>query len=173
MKRKYWVLLITCLLVLGSDQYTKYLVKTTLPLYRSVEVIPGFFNLTHVRNPGGAFGIFWGKRGGWGSFFFVGISVLAIGAIVAFFRKIKDEDMILALSFSLILAGALGNLIDRFRYGEVIDFLELYYRSFHWPAFNIADTAICVGIGLMALQLLIHDQKKAPRSKSQVPDKFQ
>jgi len=136
------------------------MVMEDLPLHHRVEVIQGFFNLTHVRNPGGAFGIFWGKRGGWGTLFFVGVSVIAIGSILLFFHKIKEEDKNLALSFSLVLAGAMGNLIDRLRYGEVIDFLEFYYSSFYWPAFNIADTAICIGIGLMALELLIHDHKR-------------
>jgi signal peptidase II len=115
-----------------------------------VEVIPGFFNLTHVRNTGGAFGIFGGRRGGWATLFFVSVSVLAVGSILFFIQRIKEDEKILALSFSLVLAGAIGNLIDRLRYGEVIDFLEFYLSSFFWPAFNIADSAICIGIGLMA-----------------------
>ena len=87
MKRKYWVLLITCLLVLSMDQYTKYTVQKDLPLHHGVEVIRGFFNLTHVRNTGGAFGIFGGKRGGLGMVFFVGVSIIAVGTILFFFEK--------------------------------------------------------------------------------------
>lgn len=160
MKRKYWVLLIACLLILILDQFTKYEVQQTLPLHHRVEVISGFFNLTHVRNSGGAFGIFGGTRGGWGTLFFMGVSVLAIGSLFYFIWKVKEDEKNLALSFSLVLAGAIGNLIDRLRYGEVIDFLEFYLSSFYWPAFNIADSAICIGIGLMAFEILIWDHKK-------------
>ncbi len=168
MKRKYWVLLVSLLVILGVDQYTKYIIEKDMPLYYRVEVISGFFNLTHVRNTGGAFGVFGGQRGGLGTLFFVTISVVAVGAILYFIRRINDEDKNLALSFSLVLAGAIGNLIDRLRYGEVIDFLEFHVSSYYWPAFNIADTAICIGIGLMAFELLIWDRKKS--TKSQAPN---
>ena len=125
-----------------------------------MEVIPDFFNLIHVRNTGGAFGIFGGK-GGVGMVFFMSVSIIAVGAIFFLLRKVEDDEKILALSFSLVLAGAVGNLIDRLLYGEVIDFLEFYYSSFYWPAFNIADSAICIGIGLMAFEMLIRDHKKS------------
>jgi len=161
MKRKYWVLLVTCIGVLLIDQWTKTILQQRIPLYHRVEVIHGFFNLTHVRNTGGAFGIFGGERGGLGSLLFVVISFIAIGCILFFFIKIKEDEKTFYLSFSLIFAGAIGNLIDRLRYGEVIDFLEFYLSSYHWPAFNIADSAICIGIGLMALELLILDKKKS------------
>ena len=160
MKRKYWVLFIVCLAVLFFDLWTKHLVLQKLPLHHSVEVIAGFFNLTHVRNTGGAFGIF-GGRGGIGAVFFVVVSLIAVGAIVLFFIRLKEDEKILSLSLSLVLSGALGNLIDRLRYGEVVDFLEFYVSSFHWPAFNIADSAICMGVGLMAWELLTHDLRKS------------
>ncbi len=163
MKRKYWVLLITFAVVLFLDQYTKSVVEKNLPLHQRVEVIHGFFNLTHVRNPGGAFGILGGRRGPWGSVFFVGVSALAIASILFFFWRIKEDEKNLALSFSLVLAGAVGNLLDRLRYGEVVDFLEFYVSSFYWPAFNIADSAICIGIGLMAIEMLFSDHKKKPK----------
>ena len=161
MKQKYWVLLICCSWILVLDQWTKYVVEQRLPLYRKVEVISGFFNLTHVRNPGGAFGIFGGERGGIGGLLFVVVSLLAVGIIIYLFLKVKEEEKRLSLSLSLVLSGALGNLIDRLRYGEVVDFLEFYISSFHWPAFNIADSAICMGIGLMAWELLTHDLRKS------------
>jgi signal peptidase II len=159
MKRKYWVLLISCFWILLTDQWTKYIVEQRLPLYRKVEVIRGFFNLTHVRNPGGAFGILGGEKGGIGGLLFVVVSLLAVGIIIFLFWKVKEEEKTLSLSLSLVLSGALGNLIDRVRYGEVVDFLDFYVSSFHWPAFNIADTAICIGIGLMAFELLFKDHK--------------
>jgi len=168
MKRKYWVLLIFFFGILLLDQWTKSLIVQRFLLYQKVEVIQGFFNIIHVRNTGGAFGIFGGEKGGFGSILFVIVSLIAIGVIIFLFIRIKDEEKTLALSFSLILSGAIGNLIDRLRYGEVIDFLDFYLSSTHWPAFNIADSAICIGIGLMALELLKHDHKKS--TKSQAPN---
>jgi signal peptidase II len=165
MKRKYWVLLIFCIGILLLDQWTKSLVVEKLPLYQRVEVIQGFFNLTHVRNTGGAFGIFGGEKGGLGSILFVVVSLIAIGAIVFLFLKIKENEKTLAFSFSLILSGAVGNLIDRLRYGEVVDFLDFHLSSYHWPAFNVADSAICIGIGLMALELLKGDRKKSTQPR--------
>jgi len=113
-----------------------------------------------VRNTGGAFGIFGGEKGGLGSILFILVSLIAIGSILFLFVRLKEDEKTLSLSLSLILSGAIGNLIDRLRIGEVVDFLDFYLFSFHWPAFNIADSAICLGIGLMALELLIRDHKK-------------
>ena len=160
MKRKYWVLLIILVGIISIDQWTKYSVQKGLPFHHAVPVIKGFFNLTHVRNPGGAFGIFGGEKGGVGSLLFVIVSLNAIGVILFFFFKTKDDEEILSLAFSLVLSGAIGNLIDRFRYGEVIDFLDFQISSFHWPAFNIADSAITVGIGLILLNLFTGVHKK-------------
>ena len=160
MKSKYWVLLILCVAIIVMDQWTKDVVQQRLALYQRVEVIQGFFNLTHVRNPGGAFGIFGGEKGGLGSWLFVLVSLVAIGSILFLLVKTKEGEKTLSFSFSLVLSGAVGNLIDRLRFGEVVDFLDFYLYSYHWPAFNVADSAICIGIGLMALGLLIGDRKK-------------
>ena len=160
MKRKYGVLLVVCFWILLLDQWTKHVVQEKLFLHQAIGVIPGFFNLVHVRNTGGAFGIFGGERGGLGSLLFVAVSLIAVGAILVFFIKAQEDEKTLSLSLSLVLSGAIGTLIDRFRYGEVVDFLDFYIRSYHWPAFNIADSAICIGIGLMALELLRRDKKK-------------
>jgi len=168
MKRKYWVLLIVCFWILFVDQWTKYAIQQRLVLYQKVEVIHGFFNLVHVRNTGGAFGIFGGEKGGLGSLLFVGVSLAAIGSILFLFVRLREDEKRLSFSLSLVLSGAIGNLIDRLRYGEVVDFLDFYLFSYHWPAFNIADSAICLGIGLMALELLIRDRKKS--TKSQTPN---
>jgi signal peptidase II len=164
MKRKYWGLLIVCSLILFSDQWTKYVVQQRLALYQRVEVIQGFFDLIHVRNPGGAFGIFGGEKGGLGSLLFVVVSLVAIGSILFLFVKTREDEKTLSLSFSLVLSGALGNLVDRLRFGEVVDFLDFYLYSYHWPAFNVADSAICIGIGLMAFDLFIRDRKKLKSS---------
>ena len=165
MKRKYWILLIFCLGILLLDQATKYMVVQKLPLYTRVEVIHGFFNLTHVRNTGGAFGIFGGEKEGIGSILFVVVSLIAVGVILFLFTKVKENEKNLALAFSLILGGAIGNLIDRLRYGEVVDFLDFYLSTYHWPAFNVADSGICIGIGLMAIEVLIRDRKRSAKSQ--------
>ena len=164
MKRKYWVLLVVCFGVLLLDQWTKHLVQERLLLHQTVGVIPGVFNLVHVRNTGGAFGIFGGERGGLGSLLFVVVSLIAIGSILFLFVKLREDEKTLSLSLSLVLSGAIGNLIDRLRYGEVVDFLDFYLLSYHWPAFNISDSAICIGIGLIALELLSGDKKKLKNS---------
>jgi signal peptidase II len=117
-----------------------------------------------VRNTGGAFGIFGGEKGGLGSLLFVLVSLIAIGSILFLFIRLREDEKRLSLSLSLVLSGAIGNLIDRLRLGEVVDFLDFYLFSYHWPAFNIADSAICLGIGLMALELLIRDHRKITKS---------
>ena len=165
MRRKYWILLIVFLVVISLDQSTKLMIQQTLPLHKQVEVLPGFFNLIHVRNTGGAFGIFGGEKDPVGSALFVAASLVAVGILVILFLRVKDHEKSLSFSLSLLLSGAIGNLIDRIAYGEVIDFLDFYVSSYHWPAFNIADSAISVGIGLMALELLIKEHKKPGKAQ--------
>ena len=169
MRQKYFILLIVCFGILLIDQWTKNVVQEKLFLHQTIGVIPGFFNLVHVRNTGGAFGIFGGERGGLGSLLFVVVSLIAVGCILVFFIKAKEDEKTISLSLSLVLGGAIGNLIDRFRYGEVVDFLDFYFQSYHWPAFNIADSAICIGIGLMALELLRRDNRKSTKSQAPSP----
>lgn len=168
MKRKYWLLLICFVFILALDQYTKYEVQQRIRLYQTIKVIDGFFNLTHLRNTGGAFGVLAGKKEGIGSLFFIGVSLGAVGVILYLFHKAKEHERTLSLSLCLVLSGAIGNLIDRIRYGEVVDFLDFHLFSYHWPAFNIADSAITIGIGLMAIELLFHDRKRS--TKTQAPN---
>jgi signal peptidase II len=160
MKKKYWVLLFLCIWILSVDQWTKYSIQKRLPLHHTVSVVKGFFNLTHVRNPGGAFGILGGEGGRLSSSLFVLVSLIAIGIIIFFFFKTREDEEILSLAFSMVLSGAIGNLIDRFRIGEVIDFFDFQISSFHWPAFNIADSAITIGIGLILVEIFYRDIKK-------------
>jgi signal peptidase II len=157
--RKYPFLLMMTLLILILDQWSKYLVQKRLRLFQSVEVVKGFFNLVHVRNKGGAFGIFGGARGELFSSLFIVVSLIAIGVILYFFVKVREKSLLFSLS--LVLSGAIGNLIDRFIYGEVVDFLDFHLFSYHWPAFNIADSAITLGIGLMAFKLIFQDRPKS------------
>ena len=159
MKNKYpWVATIAGMVVL-LDQLTKYLVIKKFFLHESVKVIPGFFSLTYVRNPGAAFGILAGASGSWRTIFFATVSMAALAVIATLVRKTSDRLPLIA--FSLIGGGAVGNLIDRLRFGEVVDFIEWYYGSFHWPTFNIADSAITVGVTLLAIDMLFPGKQPA------------
>ena len=152
MKNKYfWVGSIMGLAIV-LDQLTKYVVMKSLRMYDSVTVIPGFFNLTYVRNKGAAFGILSGNHGIWRIVFFVVVTLVAVAAIFSMIRKTSERLSLWA--FSLIAGGAIGNLIDRIRFGEVVDFIEWYARSYHWPTFNVADSAISVGVGLLVIEML-------------------
>ncbi|MCK8600217.1 signal peptidase II [Desulfoferrobacter suflitae] len=136
------------------DQLTKILVVYLLPLHSSVAVIPGFFNLVHVRNTGAAFSFLAGSYSGWRQIFFVSVSLIGIAVILFVYRGLKKEDRWARISLGLIFGGAVGNLIDRLRLGEVIDFLDVYLGQYHWPAFNVADSAISIGAVMLLLCLL-------------------
>ena len=139
--------------VLAPDQLTKYLIETPVRLYSVITVIPGFFNITHVRNRGAAFGILSSTPTIWRSLFFIGITIIALAVIARLIWK--THDRLLLTAFSLIGGGAAGNLIDRVRHGEVVDFIQWYVKSYYWPSFNIADTAISIGVGLLVLDMLL------------------
>ena len=163
MKNKYlWVGSIAGVVLL-LDQVTKFLVMRRIGMFEVITVIPGFFNLTYVRNRGAAFGMLAGVPGIWRSAFFIVVTVIAIAAIVLLIRKTAER--LLVAAFSLIAGGALGNLIDRIRYGEVVDFIDWYVRSHHWPTFNVADSAISVGVGLLVIDMLF-----GASTKSQAPN---
>jgi len=152
MKNKYlWVGTIIGL-VLVLDLVTKYLVEVHIRLYEVITVVPGFFNLTHVRNKGAAFGVLSNLPELWRTAFFVTITLVAVVVIAAFIRKAHER--LLVIAFSLIAAGAVGNMIDRIRYGEVVDFIQWYAGSYYWPSFNVADSAISIGVGLLAIEML-------------------
>jgi signal peptidase II len=137
------------------DQLTKYLIDSNLAFGSKIEVIEGFFYLTHVRNPGAAFGLFATAPAPWRLAFFISISTVAIGIIISFFRKLAPGDRLSALALGMILGGASGNLLDRIRYGEVVDFLHFrLWRGYSWPDFNLADSFIVVGVALLVLELL-------------------
>jgi signal peptidase II len=164
MKNKYlWVSsIIGAVLVL--DQLTKYLVQTRVRLYSIITVIPGFFNITHVRNRGAAFGILSGASQVWRSLFFITVTIAAIAVIARLIWK--THERLLLVAFSLIGGGAVGNLIDRLRYGEVVDFIQWYVKSYYWPSFNIADTSISVGVGLLVLDMLFKKPQDVQNNES-------
>ena len=141
-------------LVVVLDQITKYLVLESMPLYHSIPVIPGFFNLTHIHNPGGAFGFMATGSSGVRNLLFIGVSTLAMGMIVYFYRSTPKTHRFLASALAMIFGGAVGNLIDRLRFGEVVDFLDVFVGAYHWPAFNVADSAITIGITIFIIHVV-------------------
>jgi len=143
-----WVWLSGIVLVL--DQISKIWVDLTLELHQSIPVIPNF-SITYAHNYGAAFS-FLSDAGGWQRWFFAVLAIAVSIGIVIYLSKLKNEEKLLAVSLSLILGGAIGNIIDRVLYGYVIDFLDVYYQVYHWPIFNIADSAITVGVGLMLIE---------------------
>ena len=131
------------------DQITKHMVIGGMELYQSIQIWP-FFNLTHVHNYGAAFS-FLSDAGGWQRWFFTLIAVAVSALILWWLRQTSREQVLLPIGFSLILGGAIGNLYDRLAYGYVVDFLDFYYQSYHWPAFNVADSAIFLGAAILIL----------------------
>ena len=153
MKRIHY--LVISLVVLLLDVWTKWLVAAHVARNESVSLIPNLFEIVHVRNTGAAFGI------GANSDSQLVPLLLNAGALAVFFvvvvyairTAVTDADRVLQVGLHLILGGAIGNLFDRFRLGYVVDFLDVYIRDHHWPAFNVADSAICVGIALLFLDM--------------------
>ena len=157
--KKYLRLIVIAGLVVLADQVTKALILAYLPYHQSVTVVPGLFDITHIHNPGGAFGFMANLSVTVRTVVFLLASSLAVGLIFYFYIKTPPSYVFLAVGFALIFGGAIGNLIDRVRLGIVIDFLDVYIGKYHWPAFNIADSAITVGIIIFGYHLLF---KKMP-----------
>ena len=151
-KTKLLLSWVTIILVL--DQLTKFIVDRTMPLHHSIPVIDDLFSLTYIRNTGAAFGMLAGSAAEFRLPFLVLFSVLAIGFIVMMVRRLPDREKGLITALAFILGGAIGNLIDRLAYGEVIDFLDFYWSNYHWPAFNIADSFITVGVVITVFYLI-------------------
>ena len=152
--RRNSLFLVTTALLIGLDQLTKAWILTTLKIHEGFPVIDGFFNIVHVRNPGAAFGFLAGASPVFRSAFFIAVTVAAILMILHYLRRTRIEERALVFSLAFILSGAVGNLIDRIRFGEVVDFLDVYVGNHHWPAFNVADAAISTGAALLVLLLL-------------------
>ena len=161
MRPKYLILILLAPLVLVIDQLTKVYIDRSMQLYQSIPVIDGLFSITYLRNKGAAFSFL--ADASWRLPFFMLVSLIAVVAIMVAFVKLRDDQRFAAVSLTLILSGAVGNLIDRVRLGEVIDFLDVFWKSHHWPAFNVADSAICVGVALLALDMF-REERRLKRS---------
>ncbi len=143
--------IIIFLSVVCLDQLTKLWVVQAFGLYESRVIIPGLFNFTYLTNTGAAFGILAGHPAWWRQLFFICVALVALVAIFFLHKKIAHESRWYTASLALIAGGAVGNLIDRVRLGSVVDFLDFYVSTHHWPAFNLADSAITVGVGIFLL----------------------
>lgn len=152
-----WLWLAAILLVL--DQVTKLYVAANFNLYESISVMP-MFNLTYVRNEGAAFS-FLSNAGGWQRWFFTAIALGISGVLIYWLRGLHASQKLMSIAYSLVLSGAIGNLIDRVSYGYVIDFLDFYYDSYRWPAFNVADAAICIGAFLIIYDAFTNKEHSA------------
>ena len=157
------LLLIIAPLLLVLDQLSKLYIDRNFLLGESVTVFKNFFHITYIRNKGAAFGILSGSP--WRVPFFVTIGVIACVALLWYLYSTRAEQKLLQTALVMVFAGAIGNIIDRVRLSEVIDFIDVHWYQYHWPAFNIADSAITVGVGLMILDLWREERrlKKAKR----------
>ena len=157
MKIRYTILLAVSALVLILDQATKLYIDRSMALHSSIAVVREFFNITYLRNKGAAFGIL--ADSSYRLPFFILVSAVAVCVILVVISRLREDQKLAAVSLALIFSGALGNLIDRVRMGEVIDFLDAHWYDHHWPAFNIADSAICVGVFLLAVDMLLEERR--------------
>ncbi len=140
--------------VILLDQISKIYIDQTFRLHESLPVIPQLFSITYVRNPGAAFGLFADQSSLFRTVLFAGVSIAALVFLFLMLYQAPKEDRWQITALSLLLGGATGNLLDRVRMGEVIDFLDFYIGTYHWPAFNVADSAITIGVAMLLLALL-------------------
>ncbi|MCX5848249.1 MAG: signal peptidase II [Deltaproteobacteria bacterium] len=159
MKKNIIIFLLGAITVIILDQITKAAIVAKFFLHESYAVIDGFFNLVYVMNPGAAFGFLANTSEIFRYFFFIGITSAIILLIIYYIVKSKSQNMLVLASLTLIFAGAVGNLIDRIRFGAVVDFLDVYVGTAHWPAFNVADSAISLGAMLMIWGMIVNREK--------------
>ena len=156
MTPKLRTLLVLAAVIVPLDQITKTWVAHSIPYGGRQEVIDGFFAITHARNPGAALGLAPDVP----VIVFIGLTLLALGLIVSFYRRLEPDDRLSALSLGMILAGAIGNLIDRVWHGEVVDFLQFDLGLFIFPDFNVADSAIVIGVALLLIDVVTQEAEK-------------
>ena len=156
---KHWQLFSAIALTgLVADQATKLYIDGSMRLFDSITIVDNFFHITYVRNRGAAFSFL--SDASWRFPFFITVSVIAALVILIAFRKLRDDQKLAQVSLAMIFSGAVGNLIDRVRLGEVIDFLDVHWYRHHWPAFNVADSMICVGVALLAVDMILEEKRQ-------------
>ena len=149
--KKYLIVAVISMLVIILDQYTKHLIIQSFALYESLDIIQNYVTIVHARNKGIAFGIFAAQGSGTQTILLIITSCLAIAFIFYLVSSLKGKQLYATITLSFILGGAIGNLIDRIRWGEVVDFIDLHWYRYHWPAFNVADSAISLGLVLLII----------------------
>jgi signal peptidase II len=154
--------LLLALLVVILDRWSKRLVAAHIGVYSHIQVIPGFFRITHTENTGAAFSLFAESPALWKTRLLIGFSVVAAGIVATLLWKQVRPLTITGIALSLILGGAMGNLWDRATSGRVIDFLLVYYKQYQWPVFNLADSAIVIGASVLVLEILFASSKRGP-----------
>lgn len=159
---RYFIIFI---LVVIADQLTKLQIIRWLQLHEAREIIPGLFNLVYVTNTGAAFSMLADVDSPWRHWFFLAVGIGAIIGLTLVWYQSRHEHYFYTIATAFIAGGAAGNLIDRLRYGAVVDFLDFYFGSYHWPAFNVADSAICLGAGFFIAGNIIDARAKRHRSK--------
>jgi signal peptidase II len=169
MNPKYLLASGVCGSILVSDQVMKWWIQKNMVLHQSIEIIPNFVQLTYIRNTGAAFGFFSGAQSSWRTMIFMATSFIAIAAILYLMKKLRPTQKGQMVSLALILGGAIGNLVDRIRMGEVTDFIDLHWYRLHWPAFNIADSAITIGVILLLIFMSRKDPFENSKSKIRNP----
>lgn len=162
-KSRYFLL---SLFVLVLDQWSKWMIESHLASYTSWPVIPDLLNFTHVQNTGVAFGLFAAQGSFLGTLALTLLGLAALGFVGYYFWLIPRHDRILLVALSLVIGGAIGNLLDRVMNGGVTDFIDFYFGSYHWHTFNVADTAISIGIGLMILGTILQRGETEPAAPS-------
>ena len=149
------------LLIVLLDRWTKRLVAARIAMYTHIQVIPGFFRITHTENTGAAFSLFADSPWHWKTVMLISFSVIAMIVVSILLWNQSRPFTMTGVALSLILGGAFGNLWDRVAAGRVVDFLDVYYRTYHWPVFNLADSAIVVGASLLVLEIIFGQSKSA------------
>lgn len=146
------------------DRWSKRLVAARLPMYSHIQIIPGFFQLTHTENTGAAFSLFADSPSHWKTGMLIGFSMIAMVVVFVLLWKQRHALSTTGIALSLILGGATGNLWDRVASGRVVDFLLFYIKRYQWPVFNLADSAIVVGASLLVIEILFHKPPEQPGS---------
>jgi len=154
--------LLIALIVVVLDRWTKHLAARRIPLYQHIQIIPGFFRLTHTENTGAAFSMFADSPAPWKTDMLIAFSGLALVVVSVLLWKNNRAQVITGVGLSLIMGGALGNLWDRLARGRVVDFLLFYVKRYQWPVFNLADSAIVVGAGLLVIEILFAKSHARP-----------
>ena len=152
---------VLALFIVLLDRWTKHLVAARIAMYTHIQVIPGFFRITHTENTGAAFSLFADSPSHWKTIMLISFSVIAMIVVSILLWNQSRPFTITGVALSLILGGAFGNLWDRVAAGRVVDFLDVYYRTYHWPVFNLADSAIVVGASLLVLEIIFGHSKSA------------